>query len=115
MPSRNLPPLACAVSTIVPAGFIAARPRPGIAATAGNSKVAADHELVRNIRRRRAARLGLPEPEDVPVPAFPPGMSLGEMTIASRVRQHPLCFSERLLRIEGHGYQSCHRNCFWRA
>jgi hypothetical protein len=47
------------------------------------------HELVLDIRRQRAARLGLPEPEDVPAPAFRPGMSLAEMIIASRVRLHP--------------------------
>jgi hypothetical protein len=47
------------------------------------------HELVLDIRRRRAARLGLPEPEDVPAPAFRPGMSLAEMIIASRVRLQP--------------------------
>ena len=37
------------------------------------------HEVVLDIRRRRAARLGLPEPEDVPGPDFPPGLSLGEI------------------------------------
>ena len=45
------------------------------------------HEIVLDIRRRRAARLGLPEPEDVPEPAFPPGMSVGEMILASRKRR----------------------------
>src|ERR1022692_984428 len=40
------------------------------------------HEIVLGIRRARAARLGLPEPEDVPAPAFRPGMSLAEMILA---------------------------------
>jgi hypothetical protein len=47
------------------------------------------HQLVLDIRRARAARLGLPEPEDLPAPAFRPGMSLSEMIIASRVRLPP--------------------------
>jgi hypothetical protein len=47
------------------------------------------HELVLDILRRRAARLGLPEPQDVPAPVYRPGMSLAEMIIASRVRLHP--------------------------
>jgi len=35
---------------------------------------------------RRAARLGLPEPEDEPEPAYPPGMSLAEtMRVAARL------------------------------
>jgi hypothetical protein len=45
------------------------------------------HEIVLDIRRRRAARLGLSEPEDVPAPVFRQGMSLGEMIIAARVRR----------------------------
>jgi hypothetical protein len=45
------------------------------------------HEVVLDIRRRRAARLGLPEPKDVPAPAFPPGMSLGDMIRAARERR----------------------------
>ena len=45
------------------------------------------HEAVLEIRRRRAADLGLPEPEDVPTPAFRPGLSLAEMIIAARVRR----------------------------
>jgi len=45
------------------------------------------HELVLDIRRRRAARLGLPEPDDVPEPDFPPGLSLGEM-INYAARRH---------------------------
>ena len=44
------------------------------------------HEIVLDIRRRRAARLGLPEPKDVPAPAFGPGMSLGDMIRAARKR-----------------------------
>jgi hypothetical protein len=46
------------------------------------------HERILEIRRRRAAlaaQLGLPEPEDVPAPAFRPGMSLAEKIIAARV------------------------------
>jgi len=45
------------------------------------------HEIVMEIRRRRAARLGLPEPEDVPAPALRPGMSLAEVIINARVRR----------------------------
>jgi hypothetical protein len=45
------------------------------------------HERVLNIRRRRAARLGLPAPEDIRAPAFRPGMSLAEKIIAARVRR----------------------------
>jgi hypothetical protein len=37
------------------------------------------HEIVLGIRRRRAARLGLPEPKDVPAPAFQPGITLAEI------------------------------------
>jgi hypothetical protein len=47
------------------------------------------HETVLDIRRRRAARLALPEPEDVPEPGNPLGMSLGEMILAAR-RRRPL-------------------------
>jgi hypothetical protein len=43
------------------------------------------HEIALDVRRRRAARLGLPEPEDLPEPGFA-GMSLGEMILASRTR-----------------------------
>jgi len=45
------------------------------------------HEVVLDIRRRRAARLGLPEPKEVPAPTFPPGMSLGYMIRAVRLRR----------------------------
>jgi hypothetical protein len=47
------------------------------------------HEIVMDIRRRRAARLGLPEPEDIPDPEYRPGMSLAEGIRASvqRVRE----------------------------
>jgi hypothetical protein len=45
------------------------------------------HEIVMDIRHRRAARLGLPEPEDVPAPAFRPGMSIGDMIRAARQRR----------------------------
>jgi len=45
------------------------------------------HEIALDIRRRRAARQGLPEPEDVPGPGYRPGMSLAEMIIAARVRR----------------------------
>ena len=47
------------------------------------------HEIVLGIRRARAARLGLPEPEDVPAPAFRPGMSLAEIILAARERRTP--------------------------
>jgi hypothetical protein len=43
-------------------------------------------EIVLDIRRRRAARLGLPGPRDVPSPAFRPGISLGDMIRAARKR-----------------------------
>ena len=36
------------------------------------------HEIVLSIRRRRAARLGLPVQEDVPAPAHRPGVSIGD-------------------------------------
>lgn len=45
------------------------------------------HEIILEARRRRAARLGLPMPEDVPTPSFRPGMSLGEMILAARKRR----------------------------
>jgi hypothetical protein len=44
------------------------------------------HEVVLDIRRRRAARLGLPEPEDVPAPEYRPGMSLADGIRAARRR-----------------------------
>jgi len=45
-------------------------------------------EIIAEAGRRRAARLGLPEPEDEPEPAYPPGMSLAEtMRVAAR-RMH---------------------------
>ena len=44
-------------------------------------------EVVLDIRRRRAARLGIPVEEDGPDPKFRPGMSLGEMIIAARQRR----------------------------
>jgi hypothetical protein len=47
------------------------------------------HGIVLEIRRRRAANRGLPEPPDVPTPVFRPGMSLAQMIIASRQRLHP--------------------------
>jgi hypothetical protein len=47
------------------------------------------HEIVLDIRRRRAARLGLPEPVDVPDPGFRPGMSIAETILASRQRVRP--------------------------
>jgi hypothetical protein len=44
------------------------------------------HEVVLDIRRRRAARLGLPVPEDVPAPIYRPGMSLADGIRAGRQR-----------------------------
>ncbi len=37
------------------------------------------HEIVMDIRRARAAGLGLPEPEDAPEVDFTPGISLAEV------------------------------------
>jgi len=45
-------------------------------------------EVVMDIRRRRAARLGISEPEDVPaLPTRAPGMTLAEMIIGARTRR----------------------------
>jgi hypothetical protein len=44
-------------------------------------------EVALDIRRRRAARLGIPVEEDGPDPEFRPGMSLGEMILAARERR----------------------------
>jgi hypothetical protein len=44
------------------------------------------HQVVMDIRRRRAARLGLPEPEDIPATAYSLGMGLAEMIRASRAQ-----------------------------
>ena len=47
------------------------------------------HEILMDIRRRRAARLGLPEPKDVPDPEYRPGMSLADAIGAARQRRYP--------------------------
>ena len=44
------------------------------------------HEIVLDIRRRRAARLGLPVPEDAPEPVHRSGMSIGD-TIRAGVQR----------------------------
>jgi len=44
------------------------------------------HEIVMDIRRARAARLGIPEPEDVPEPVYRPGVSIGD-TIRAGVQR----------------------------
>ena len=44
------------------------------------------HEIVLHIRRRRAARLGIPV-EDLPERTYRPGMSLAEGILASRQRR----------------------------
>jgi hypothetical protein len=44
------------------------------------------HEIVLDIQRRRAARLGLPDPEDDPEPVYRPGMSIGD-TIRAGVQR----------------------------
>jgi hypothetical protein len=43
-------------------------------------------EIVLGIRRRRAERLGLPVPDDVPEPAYRHGMSIGEAMRVERQR-----------------------------
>lgn len=43
-------------------------------------------KIVLAIRRARAARLGLPEPEEDPEPVYKPGMSMAEVILASRER-----------------------------
>ena len=55
------------------------------------------HEIVLDIQRRRAARLGLPEPEDDPEPANLRGMSLAEIILASRERRTPAEAARTLL------------------
>jgi hypothetical protein len=45
--------------------------------------------IVLDIRRRRLARLGLPEPEDDPKPRYRPGMSLADGIRAARQRRLP--------------------------
>ena|ERR1700722_1804682 len=52
------------------------------------------HEAVLDIRRRRAARLGLPAPEDVPEPMYRHGMSDAEIIRASRERWRSRCEAE---------------------
>ena len=54
------------------------------------------YEIVLDIRRRRADRLALPEPEDVPEPAYRPDMSIAELITAARQRRR-----ERLAAVEG--------------
>jgi hypothetical protein len=49
------------------------------------------HEIVLDIRRRRAARLGLPVPDDDPAKPHRPGMSLADGIRAARQRR---CESE---------------------
>jgi hypothetical protein len=49
------------------------------------------HEVVLDIRRRRAARLGIPVEEDVRDSEYRPGMSLGDGIRAARQRR---CESE---------------------
>jgi hypothetical protein len=44
------------------------------------------HQIVLDIRRARAARLGLPELEEDPEPVYKPGMSMVEVILASRER-----------------------------
>jgi hypothetical protein len=41
------------------------------------------HEIVMDMRRARAARLGIPEPEDDPEPVYRRGMSIGDTIRAS--------------------------------
>ena len=55
------------------------------------------HEVVLDIRRRRAARLGLPEPEDVPDLEYRPGMSLADGIRAARERRTPAEAARTLL------------------
>ena len=44
------------------------------------------HQIVLDIRRRRAERLGLPEPDDRLEAAYRASMSLAERIVASRVQ-----------------------------
>ncbi len=52
-------------------------------------------EMVLDIRRRRAARLGLPEPEDVPEPVYRSGMSVGDAIRAGVQRLRERWAAER--------------------
>jgi hypothetical protein len=45
-----------------------------------------DHEIVLDIQRRRAERLGLSAPDDIPEPEYRHGMSIAEIILASRER-----------------------------
>jgi hypothetical protein len=51
------------------------------------------HEAVQEILRRRAERLGLSEPENIPARSFRPEMSIAEKIIASQLRR-PLTEAE---------------------
>jgi len=58
----------------------------GLLPTAETAESRRLHEIVMDIRRARAARLGLPEPEDDPEPVYRPGMSIGD-TIRAGVQR----------------------------
>jgi hypothetical protein len=59
------------------------------------------HEIVLDIRRRRAERLGLPVEEDAPDPAYRPGMSLADIIRASRQRRAPAEAARTLVDADG--------------
>src|ERR1022692_2510305 len=48
------------------------------------------HEVVLGIRRARAARLGIPAPDDDPEPVYRPGVSIGD-TIRAGVQRMREC------------------------
>ena len=56
----------------------------GLLAPVETEALRRDHEIVLDIRRRRAERLGLPAPDDIPEPVYRRGMSIAEIILASR-------------------------------
>ncbi len=62
------------------------RPEGGLLPPPETADLRQMHEVVMDIRRRRAKGLGLPEPEDAPATAYRPGMGLAEIIRASRAQ-----------------------------